>query len=63
MPCWFTSVISRCMTGWQAHQSFIVVSNGDPACAETIIDGNERVVRARLYDAKFFLRRRLEAAS
>lgn len=33
---------------------FIVVSNGDPACADTIIDGNERVVRARLYDAKFF---------
>lgn len=33
---------------------FIVVSNGDPACAETIVEGNERVVRARLYDAKFF---------
>lgn len=33
---------------------FIVVSNGDPACTETIVDGNERVVRARLYDAKFF---------
>lgn len=33
---------------------FIVVSNGDPACAETIVDGNERVIRARLYDAKFF---------
>lgn len=33
---------------------FIVVSNGDPACAETIVDGNERVVRARLYDSKFF---------
>lgn len=33
---------------------FIVVSNGDPACAATITDGNERVVRARLYDAKFF---------
>ena len=33
---------------------FIVVSNGDPACAESIVDGNERVVRARLYDAKFF---------
>ena len=33
---------------------FIVVSNGDPACAETNVDGNERVVRARLYDAKFF---------
>ncbi len=33
---------------------FIVVSNGNPACAETIIAGNERVVRARLSDAKFF---------
>lgn len=33
---------------------FLVVGNGDPACSETIIDGNERVVRARLYDAKFF---------
>ncbi len=33
---------------------FLVVSNGDPACSETIIDGNERVVRARLFDAKFF---------
>lgn len=33
---------------------FLVVSNGDPACAQTIIEGNERVVRARLYDAKFF---------
>ncbi|MGI6217375.1 MAG: glycine--tRNA ligase subunit beta [Coriobacteriales bacterium] len=34
--------------------SFIVVSNGDPKCSQTIIEGNERVVRARLYDAKFF---------
>ena len=33
---------------------FIIVSNGNPACAATIIDGNERVVRARLDDAKFF---------
>lgn len=33
---------------------FILVSNGDPACSSTIIDGNERVVRARLDDAKFF---------
>lgn len=33
---------------------FIVVSNGNPACAATIIAGNERVVRARLSDAKFF---------
>lgn len=34
--------------------SFIVVSNGNPECSETILDGNERVVAARLYDAKFF---------
>lgn len=44
---------------------FIVVGNGDPACSDTIIDGNERVVRARLYDAKFFydedLKRPLES--
>jgi len=44
---------------------FIIVSNGDPACDETIIDGNERVVRARLDDAKFFyeedLKKPLEA--
>ena len=33
---------------------FIVVTNGNPDCASTIIDGNERVVRARLADAKFF---------
>lgn len=33
---------------------FVVVSNGDPAFSATIADGNERVVRARLYDAKFF---------
>ena len=33
---------------------FIVVSNGNPACSATIVDGNERVVRARLSDAKFF---------
>lgn len=34
--------------------NFIIVSNGDPACSATIADGNERVVRARLSDAKFF---------
>ncbi|WP_283170569.1 glycine--tRNA ligase subunit beta [Curtanaerobium respiraculi] len=33
---------------------FVIVSNGDPRCAATIVDGNERVVRARLDDAKFF---------
>ncbi len=35
-------------------REFVVVSNGRPECADAIIDGNERVVRARLYDAKFF---------
>ena len=35
-------------------REFIVVSNADPSCAERVIDGNERVVRARLDDAKFF---------
>ncbi|OFK24293.1 glycine--tRNA ligase subunit beta [Olsenella sp. HMSC062G07] len=35
-------------------REFVVVSNADPACDDTVIDGNERVVRARLDDAKFF---------
>lgn len=35
-------------------RAFVVVSNADPAASETVVDGNERVVRARLYDAKFF---------
>ena len=35
-------------------REFVVVSNGRPECAARIVDGNERVVRARLYDAKFF---------
>ncbi|MCD8316773.1 MAG: glycine--tRNA ligase subunit beta, partial [Eggerthellaceae bacterium] len=34
--------------------SFIIVSNGDPAHSDTIVEGNERVVAARLYDAQFF---------
>ncbi|MCI8468334.1 MAG: glycine--tRNA ligase subunit beta [Eggerthellaceae bacterium] len=33
---------------------FIIVSNGNPAHEAVIVDGNERVVAARLYDAKFF---------
>ncbi len=33
---------------------FVIVSNGDPAFESTIVGGNERVVAARLYDAKFF---------
>ncbi len=44
---------------------FILVSNGDPARSDVIAQGNERVVRARLSDAKFFyeedLKRPLEA--
>lgn len=43
---------------------FLITSNGDPAFEANIIDGNQRVVAARLYDAKFFydedLRRPLE---
>lgn len=35
-------------------REFVVVGNGRLECADAIIDGNERVVRARLYDAKFF---------
>ena len=33
---------------------FLLVSNGDPARSDVIAEGNERVVRARLSDAKFF---------
>ncbi|MBQ3328721.1 MAG: glycine--tRNA ligase subunit beta [Eggerthellaceae bacterium] len=33
---------------------FLVTSNGDPEFSANIIDGNQRVVAARLYDAKFF---------
>ena len=43
---------------------FLITSNGDPAFETNIVDGNQRVVAARLYDAKFFydedLRRPLE---
>lgn len=43
---------------------FLITSNGDPAYEDNIVDGNQRVVAARLYDAKFFydedLRRPLE---
>ena len=45
--------------------SFIITSNGDPACEQTIVDGNSRVVRSRLADAEFFyqedLKRPLES--
>ena len=34
--------------------AFVVVSNASPACSDAVVDGNERVVRARLDDAKFF---------
>lgn len=33
---------------------FIIVSNGDAKYESNIVDGNQRVVAARLYDAKFF---------
>lgn len=35
-------------------RAFVVVSNAGPAVSDTVVDGNERVVRARLDDAKFF---------
>lgn len=35
-------------------REFVVVSNSKHENAESVIDGNERVVRARLDDAKFF---------
>ncbi len=44
---------------------FLITSNGDPAFRANIVDGNQRVVAARLYDAKFFydedLKKPLEA--
>lgn len=33
---------------------FITISNGDPAKSDIIAQGNERVIRARLSDGKFF---------
>ena len=35
-------------------REFVIVSNADPQVSETVISGNERVVRPRLDDAKFF---------
>ena len=35
-------------------REFVVVSNADPCVSETVVAGNEKVVRARLDDAKFF---------
>jgi glycyl-tRNA synthetase beta chain len=35
-------------------REFVVVSNADPHVNETVIEGNERVVTARLDDAQFF---------
>ena len=33
---------------------FLITSNGNPKYHDNIVDGNQRVVAARLYDAKFF---------
>ena len=40
--------------GGKLTHRFLVVSNIDPADASAVIQGNERVVRPRLADAKFF---------
>lgn len=42
-------------------RKFIVVSNADPTQNEQVRDGNERVVRARLEDARFFYEQDLKA--
>ncbi|MDB9313241.1 glycine--tRNA ligase subunit beta [Spirulina sp. CS-785/01] len=41
-------------TETQLLPNFITISNGDPKKADLIAAGNERVIRARLADAKFF---------
>lgn len=41
---------------------FIVVSNGSPAAVDTIRNGHERVLRARLYDAHFFVEEDLKVS-
>lgn len=38
----------------QLSNKFIITSNGNPENESIIVEGNERVVAARLYDAKFF---------
>ena len=35
-------------------REFVIVSNANPAVSDTVVAGNERVVRPRLDDAKFF---------
>ena len=35
-------------------REFVIVSNADPKVSATVVSGNERVVRPRLDDAKFF---------
>ncbi len=56
----------RCFPAFNADGSlsrtFILVSNGDPAHNEAIVEGNERVVRARLDDAAFFFEEDLKAS-
>ena len=42
-------------TDGQLLDRFVVVHNGDPARTEAIIAGHERVIRARLADAAFFV--------
>jgi glycyl-tRNA synthetase beta chain len=39
---------------------FITISNGNPEKSEIIANGNERVIRARLYDGRFFYNSDLE---
>jgi len=48
----------KCASVWAQGQRllphFVTAANGDPAKADAIAAGNERVIRARLADAQFF---------
>ena len=41
---------------------FVTVRNGDDQCLETVAKGNEKVLRARLSDARFFYEEDLKLA-
>jgi glycyl-tRNA synthetase beta chain len=46
--------VAKAADGKELLPYFITMSNGDPAKADVIAAGNQRVIRARLSDGKFF---------
>jgi glycyl-tRNA synthetase beta chain len=46
--------VRKSLTSTALLPYFITISNGDPAKADIIVAGNERVIRARLADGQFF---------